>query len=747
MKVLRSRFILTVLGIALSVTGFAQKTDSKNNDSNKESGDRGVMLNAEAASVPRDISIGLPTSDGGASICEDGVKHSYSFVKGRYHWAGGNSYENIRLRSLAESIIKTGDIGIVLESTSKTGGDKFEGAFTFKTSTFGQINFDGAVSGPIRKGWYYAVGAFVNLDPTSVNAPGRTFVENRQIFKAAITKRWSNAEINLFYKFSLSKDNLGGYSEAPFIYNGDGSVSALDGFKIGRTRYFPADDHITYMDLMTGETKSGNMGKMDDRQIHDILLKGRYNTESGWLLKGSLHACLSPKDNWAKSVLSGIDNAEGGFLKNGKAITLSDGTPYSGAIQNRVVSIVDAKSMDFTALFEAEKKWRKHELDLGLELATIHQYERTSATKMAHTVSADPQRLYLDSQETWGHNMNAQYVAGHRNTATLYGFHNWNITDRLFIKTGVRVRALNQSCDGAHNLNGDTSNKKTDGYYLTNGVAKITNVTLNRVEASATLSGSYRLAKGLFLMGEGFYSKTNKVMSYFKATNVPALRSIGNAMGRGGLMYENKWMDITGMVSYITCWNCAATVSVTERINGQSETLDHTAQYGMGNLGFNMDGNFHWEGFNLHLMCTVQDPKYKNYDNTFVFSDGSTKTISYNGKYATGISRVELEIDPSYTYKDWRFWLSARYFSRQYASRTNLAYFNGRWETFGGVDWKVIPGLKLSLNVVNWLFQTGPKGSIDSVDTISDPAELQGILMSGKYMRPFEVNLSVSYKF
>ncbi|MBQ9723448.1 MAG: hypothetical protein IJV84_08005 [Bacteroidales bacterium] len=40
-----------------------------------------------------------------------------------------------------------------------------------------------------------------------------------------------------------------------------------------------------------------------------------------------------------------------------------------------------------------------------------------------------------------------------------------------------------------------------------------------------------------------------------------------------------------------------------------------------------------------------------------------------------------------------------------------------------------------------------PKGSIDSVDTISDPAALQGILMSGKYMRPFEVNFSVSYKF
>lgn len=740
---LRRSIYLIMAGFVLAIPAFAQQTESKK----QEGGERGVMLNAESASVPRDISIGLGSSDGGASIVEDGVKHSYSFVKGRYHWAGGNSYQSSKLRSLAESVIKTGDIGIVLESTSKTGGDKFEGAFSVKTSSYGQINFDGAVSGPIRKGWYYSLGAFVNLDPTSVNAPGRTFVDNRQIFKGALTKRWNNAEFNVFYKFSMSKDNLGGYSEAPFIYNGDGSVSAIPGYKIGRSCYFPADDHITYVDLQTGEIKSGNMGKMDDRQVHDIIFKGTYNDPSGWLLKGSLHGCFSPKDNWAKSVVSGIDYVESGLLGNGKAVTLPDGTPYTGNIQNRVVNVVDAQSMDITALFEAGRKWKKHELDLGLELATIHQYERTSATKMAHTVSADPLRLYMDGNETWGHNINSQYVAGHRNTAVLYGFHNWNITDRLFVKTGLRVRALNQSCDGASNLGDDKSNTKTDGYYLTNGVAKISNVTLNRVEWSTTLYGTYKLADGLFVLGESFYSQTNKVMSYFKATTVPSLKAIRNALGRGGLMYKNRWLDVTGMISYITCWNCAATVSVTEQINGQSETQTYTAQYGMGNLGFNFDGNMHWDGFNFHLMCTVQDPKYKNYDNTFVFSDGSTKTISYNGKYATGISRVELEIDPSYTYKDWRFWVSARYFSRQYASRTNLAYFNGRWETFAGADWKVIKGLKLSLNVVNWLFQTGPKGSIDSVDTISDPADLQGILMAGKYMRPFEVNLSVSYKF
>ena len=736
------KVILSLIGLTVLISAQAQQTESK-----KEGEDRGVMLNANTASVPRDISIGLPTSDGGAVLCEDGVRHTYGFVSGRYHWAGGNAYSSTRLRSLAESIIKTGDIGIVLESFTKTGGDKMEGKFSLKTSTFGQINFDGIISGPIKNGWYYSVGAYVNLDPTSVNAPSRIFVDNRQIFKTAISKRWSNFTLDMLYKFSLSKDSIGGYADAPFLYNGDGSVSAIPGYTIGRSCYFPADDHITYMDLVTGEKKSGNISKMDGRRVHDILIKGRYDSPSGWLFNGTLHGCIAPLNNSAKSVISGLDNATDGFLKNGKKVTCADGSPYNGNIQNRVVNITDSKVFELIALFEAGKKFEKHELDLGLELVSTNQYEKTATTILAHTVSADPERLYMDGQENWGYNMSSLYVDGYRNSATVYGFHHWNITDRFFVKTGLRVRALNQSCDGAYNLDGNTFNKRTDGFYLNNGVAQVNNVTLNRVEGSATLYGTYRLADGLFLMGEGFYSLTNKFMSYFKSTTVPTLKAIGNAMGRGGLTYQNSWMNATAMLSYITCWNCAATVSVTEQINGQSESQYHTAQYGMGNLGLNLDGNLHWDGFNLHLMCTVQNPKYKNYDNTFEFSDGSTKTISYTGKTATGISRVELEIDPSYTYKNWRFWLSARYFSRQYASRTNLAYFDARWETFGGVEVKVIPNLKLSLNVVNWLFQTGPKGSIDAVDTISDPDQLCGILMAGKYMRPFEMNLSIAYKF
>lgn len=739
----KSTFLLILCGLSFSVAGFSQEADSL-----KAGGDRGVMLNAESASMPREISIGLPTGDNGAAICEDGVKHSYSFVKGHYHWAGGNAYSSVGLRGLSESVIRTGDIGMVVDSYTKLGVENHAGVFSFKSSTFGLINFDGSVSGPIKKGWHYSLGVYVNLNPTSVNAPGRTFVDNKQIFKAALSRRWENASFDIIYKLSFSKDNLGGYGEAPFYYNGDGSISEIEGYKLGRSCYFPANDDITYMDLNTGDIKTGDIGKMDDRQIHDILFKGKYKTDSGWDLTGFLHGCVAPKNNWVKSVVSGIDVSTDGFLKNGKAASLEDGSTYSGKLQNRVVSIIDSKSLDVTALFEANKVWAKHDLNLGAEIYYVGQYEKTASARIAHTVTADPQRIYLDGQSSWGYNMNSQYAEGFRWSATAYAFDDWKITDRFLLRAGLRLRPLYQSIDGASVIDEATAgNKKTEGFYLNNGVAKKSNVTLRKLDYAGTLYATYRLVDGLFFMGEGFYSITNKSVSYFKATKIPTLKAIGNAMGRGGLMYENEWMDATAMMSYITSWNNAATVSVTKQIGGVSETQDYTAQYGIGTLGFNFDGNMHWGGFNLHLMFTFQDPKYKNYDNVFTFSDGSTSEISYTGNYVTGISRVMLEIDPSYSYKDWRFWASARYFSRQYASRTNLAYFKGRWETFGGIDYKITSDLKLSLNVVNWLFQRGPKGSIDVADTISDASELEGYLMSGKYMRPFEVNIGVTYKF
>ena len=129
------------------------------------------------------------------------------------------------------------------------------------------------------------------------------------------------------------------------------------------------------------------------------------------------------------------------------------------------------------------------------------------------------------------------------------------------------------------------------------------------------------------------------------------------------------------------------------------------------------------------------------------FSDGSTVVLDYNGNYVTGMSKVLLELDPSYRFGDWRVWFSGRYYSRQYASLVNNVYFDGHWETFAGVDWTASKRLALQLSVTNLFDQTGANGSIAAANTITDITQLQGYYTAGTFIRPFTVSLSATYKF
>ena len=85
----------------------------------------------------------------------------------------------------------------------------------------------------------------------------------------------------------------------------------------------------------------------------------------------------------------------------------------------------------------------------------------------------------------------------------------------------------------------------------------------------------------------------------------------------------------------------------------------------------------------------------------------------------TEIAKGLVELDPSYKItNDLRVWASFRYFSKTYANIKNAYYFNGRWETFGGVNWTVNKHLALSATVVNFLNQTGAKGSIAGAERV-----------------------------
>ena len=707
---------------------------------------RNVMLNAESASAPRVINVGLPDSANGAVVFVDGLKHAMGLPRSQYHWAGGNAYEKVGTIDFMEAVVQYGEFSVPVNSVTRVGADVISGAFSGTTSSNGLIRFDGSLRGPLTPDgkWQFALGAYVNYDPTSVHSPLRLFVDRKQIYQASVSRRWDDALLAMTYRLSLCNDRVdGGYSVAPFIYNGDGTIGLYNGFRLGRDCYMPADETVRWMDLETGQWKEGDMSKMDCRRLHDFHVTYHKQDLVGWDFLAAFHLCYMAPSHWLKLQLAGVDQAT-----EAMGYTLADGSVYTGNIQNRQALYYDTWTFDPEIRVEGRKTFGRHDLKLGTSLVYARQYEGSSTFRFAHTVEAGPQRVLKGGEGTWNFNRNSTWFDSWKIHADLYLFDSWRVSRSFLARTGVRVRGIYNDVYSVARLEGESVNTRVEGFNLANpALAKKHHFQTPGLDYVLSESLSWRFSKGWTAVAEGFYSMTPKAATYYRNATLPSLKSIGNAMTRGGILLEGEWYDLTALVSYVTSWNNAAQVSVTKQINGISETLPWVAQYGIGTLGFTLDGTMHLGGFALHARATWQNPRYKNYRNEFVFSDGSVSVIDYTGKTVTGISRLMIEFDPSYTWKFLRVWASARYYSRQYVSRTNLAYFNGHFETFLGAEAKIGSHHRIGLNVVNVLMDMGAKGSIDIADTIEDAALLQGLVMAGSYIRPFTVDLSYTFSF
>ena len=138
---------------------------------------------------------------------------------------------------------------------------------------------------------------------------------------------------------------------------------------------------------------------------------------------------------------------------------------------------------------------------------------------------------------------------------------------------------------------------------------------------------------------------------------------------------------------------------------------------------------------------------HKDFNIDVHFSDGSSKAYNFTDKTTTGVSKTIIELDPSYSFNKFRLWASFRYQSKQYINKTNTLYFNGRWETFGGVDYQFNKHLSLSANVINFFNQKGCSGSIGAADLLEDVSAYKNYVMAGSYIRPFTVEFVARLNF
>ena len=743
------------------------QTDKKGNSegsSSKEEGNRNVMLNASSANGPREIQIGLPSAD--VNVLENGLPVTYATNPHSVNsnWRSDASLSHVGLLKISETAITTGNIGYAVNSFTQLGQEGFHGKLDYKSNHFGLQEFSLNLNGSMGKGWYYSANMYQDFDPGTFNIKLTPYQDRTQIYKAALTKLYDKGrgEFTAIYHYSNSHPVYTFATQsAPFIYVGDGSVKEYGDFKLGTTSYLPTDNNIVYRDMRTGQLKQTTLYDASENHSSEVTLMNTYKWDNGltWKIIGrydNAHGALVYQTPMSLIKVSG-DNTYN-YVTRGIDGQL---TPYKGDYVQTRMSCLNSGDIDelmFTS--ELSKKFRTSTLRVGLN-EWYYNIDYTSNTTMYdQSVPADggyAVRLYDANKRSdyfYDFNKNAsEYYKGHENKLALYITHDWDITPKLNVYYGGRIewQTLSGQNAAVKNANGEYVGRFAD-YYLgataaDGTVIKPTSLDYDWLNYDLTAAVTYKLTNNFGFTGDFTYIVQHPKFENFAPATLPNTDKISVPLGRAGIYYNNSWLSLTSLFSYISKTNNNSTLNLQH--NG--EIMAAPLTYDIQTLGWTTDVVAHpFKGFDLHFLFTYQKPTYKKYETSVRFSDGYVGTINATGNIVAEIPEVLIEIDPSYMItKDLKIWTSFRYFSKTYANINEAYYFNGHWETFGGINWQVNKKLSLGCTVVNFLNQTGAKGSIAGAELITkdEAKQYDGHLMTGSYLRPFTVEFTASLQF
>ena len=737
---------ITTATIAVAQDAVADSVVSSSGDSN-----RNVLMNAASVSQPRQISLGLPIS-GHAYLYEDGLPVSYyNYQIYPYKsWHSGVSHESVRTTGPQDMALKYGVITYSVDSYSKLAGDTFEGKVNYTFNHFGRHAIDANVSTPVGKGWGLSISTYHNMDPGSNHLDMTTLQESIHFYKAAVSKTWNEGrgKAGLVYQYSHNKEITENYG--PFIFVGDGSVKEYDGFKLGIDQYRPANKMVKYLDVATGRMTEQDIDDANINQVHNVNFLLNYHWDNG--LRLAFHSKFKHGHSFrANPNMMGVSEAtaESGY-------TYEDGTIYTGKVQTRRMLHFDGFEHSWMTNAELTGKSKDHrhswraEVDYWLNAGGTE----TSMYLYGHEAKKDPKLLLLNGHEGYSYNSYAEYYDGHEHKLFGLASDEWNISNRLWLYGGIRLEYLNVRGWAANEPY--KGNARHAGFSLTDQGVEKNHFNNNHFNYAFIGSVRYALLPGFGLQAEFSSATIHSQLFHYGTYNYPTQESMPTNYFRGGIYWKNKWIDLTSQMTYISMKNSqerpnfshVLTKDVGDMKAGMSESFTTPFFYDMATLGWLTDAMITpIDGLNIHVMFTIRDPRYKNFKITPTFSDGVTEEYDFTDKTITALSKTELEIEPSYRFGNWRVWLSARYFSRQYINKTNSLYFNGRWETFGGVDFKLNRYLSFSASVVNILNQKGASGTIPAADLITDPSRYKDYVMSGTFIRPFtfEFTTKLSY--
>ena len=760
-------FSMALVAMSAASQVYALPSDDSENKEKKE--ERNVMLNASDANKPREIQIGLPSED--VTVYENGLPAVYSSSVHRLsaHWRSDASLKGTDLMTPSESAIATGNIAYAVSSFSELGQKEFKGKLNYKANHFGMQNVDLNLSGGIGDNWLYTASMYQNFDPGSFKLRFTDYADRTQLYHFGITRILNDGKgrISLLYKYSNSKNPGNFANAAPFIYSGDGSIKKIDGFDPGMDSYVQRQGSFQYLNTKSGKMETWNMSDGSENHANEIALISQYQFDNGWLWKFNAKYMNAPRANFVDyggSTISQVSEADG--------YQLSDGSAYSGYIEGRRTWLHVGKVSNALLTTEISKQLNNHKLMIGLNEWYYHLNYYSSSFQWAGTVEAYPRTLsqmYVNPldptqtdrrSETFGYNeLSPEYTKGSENKLALYFTDEWKVSPKFKVFYGGRLEYYRMSAEqistprfsGFHMGNYNTYATADGSVVATEHSIEAKNVTKDKLNYAATLQLTYNLTRQFGLTADATiatrfpriseYAGTGPTEEQYKRVTIPLIR--------GGIFYKNDWIDLSSMVTYISKSNNIDQQNLTKPGTTEGKTV--LLIYNIQTLGWTTSAEINpFKNFHMHALFTYQKPVYKNYNASVTFSDGQSMGVNANNMIVKEIPQVLIELDPKYDItKNLNAWLSFRYFGKTYANLQEALYFNGHWETFGGINWNVNKKLSLGVSVINIFNEKGAKGTISGSELITkqEAGKYEGKYMSGSYLRPFTVEFSAGIKF
>lgn len=736
-----------------------------------EEKNRNVMLNAEGNQGPRNVNIGLPFT-GDVIILENDCPVVYYFwpTIPTMAWRTSTSMGRMGLLSFAEGALTQGKVGYAVQSYDRNPSSKFNGYARLYANDYGSSRYDVTITGPLskKKGIGYMINLYRDFDKgNGTNYMYTPWTSKTTMIKLALQKSYKNGYVNLMYKL-VDEKSVAISNYFPIKYEGNGKTSEIDGFQIGKDSYTLRTGLVPYLDPFTGTSQWADF--TDDKycrsESHNIYLTGEHNFKKGYKLRYSaMWQYMNTPVGLTFPISIGVYDNDQYTAKNWNFTQYGTQNSYKGSVQmvnNQIIP--QSNEHYFTARAELTKRFGTHNTRLGIA------YQRNSRRYVSYggmffqTVEANPTLLdwYAGSYKLTddkGLMTSAKSYGGYTNDKfskmALYLSDDFSPTKWLDLSLGARIE--HQDITDNHNP-----------YYASaepiGDIANIKHKFSNKYNKVGVASAVVKLTRTFGLVADITYNSWyNNYWDYAKRDelgNPVAVNNEPNPRTTVPKMYEQKVINYGAGIF----WNLGNKLSLVSKVTGiEKKNIYYTAAtiqnpsdptqkadcspifYNIKTIGWSTDiVSSPFKNFNIHYLITLQNPQYKH----FAYSAFNVN-YSYNNKVIPELSKVLMEIDPSYSMfnRKVRAWVSLRYFGKQYSNPTNAFSYKAWWENFGGIDYTMSRACTIKFQVVNFLNQRGAKGTIQGANQLTTDQAYINRTVIASAIRPRTFELTVDFKF